>query len=65
MVDARKWVASKLKPRRYGDKLGIGGAEGLPAIKTDVSDRADAFTTGIAGLAARHSAGKGTDETRH
>jgi hypothetical protein len=23
MVDARKWVASKLKPKRYGDKAEI------------------------------------------
>jgi hypothetical protein len=24
-IDARKWVASKLKPKKYGDKLGISG----------------------------------------
>ncbi len=24
-VDARKWVASKLKPKKYGDKMNIGG----------------------------------------
>lgn len=24
-VDARKWVAAKLKPRKYGDKLELGG----------------------------------------
>jgi hypothetical protein len=23
-VDARKWVASKLKPKRYGDKIDVG-----------------------------------------
>lgn len=23
MVDARKWIASKLKPKRYGDKLDL------------------------------------------
>ena len=62
-IDARKWVASKLKPRRYGDKLALGGADDLPGIKTDVADRADAFTKGIAGMVARDKAGKG--ETRH
>lgn len=31
-VDARKWAASKLKPRTYGDKIAVGGAEDLPAI---------------------------------
>ncbi len=31
-VDTRKWIASKLKPKKYGDKLGIGGADDLPAV---------------------------------
>lgn len=26
-VDARKWVASKLKPKKYGDKLDVTSAE--------------------------------------
>ena len=63
MVDARKWVASKLKPKRYGDKLALGGADDLPAIRQEVQERADAFTTGIAGMVSRGKAGKG--ETRH
>ncbi len=29
-MDARKWYASKLKPKRYGDKLGLEGPEGGP-----------------------------------
>lgn len=29
MVDARKWAASKLKPRVYGDKLDLGGSLGV------------------------------------
>ena len=29
-IDARKWVASKLRPKRYGDKLALGGADDLP-----------------------------------
>jgi len=32
-VDARKWVAAKLKPKKYGDKLGIGGDDSMPPIK--------------------------------
>ena len=62
-VDARKWVASKLKPKRYGDKLALGGADDLPAIRQEVQERADSFTTGIAGMVARDKAGK--DDTRH
>lgn len=33
-VDARKWMAGKLRPKVYGDKLAIGGADDLPPIKT-------------------------------
>lgn len=29
-VDARKWVASKLKPKRYGDKLALAGDSESP-----------------------------------
>ena len=30
-IDARKWVASKLKPKKYGDKLGLSGdGDGAP-----------------------------------
>lgn len=36
-VDARKWYLSKLAPKRYGDKVAVGGAEDLPAIKSDIS----------------------------
>jgi len=28
-VDARKWVAAKLKPKKYGDRLDLGGS-GVP-----------------------------------
>ena len=33
-VETRKWVLGKLRPKVYGDKLAIGGADDLPAIKT-------------------------------
>jgi hypothetical protein len=33
-VDARKWAASKLKPKKYGDKLNVGGQEDNP-LKID------------------------------
>lgn len=42
-VDARKWVASKLKPKKYGEKVAIGGAGDLPPIQTlDASKLSDA-----------------------
>ncbi len=60
MVDARKWIASRLKPKVYGDKLAIGGADDLPAIRQVINED-EAFRSGIAGIAARHRAG----ETQH
>ncbi len=60
MIDARKWAASKLRPKVYGDKLALGGADDLPAIKQEVREAADAFTNSIAGLAAQSAAGKAT-----
>jgi hypothetical protein len=34
-VDARKWMAAKLRPRVYGEKLAIGGAADLPPMQTE------------------------------
>lgn len=34
-VDARKWVASKLKPRVYGDKLELGGSVKISSVSDD------------------------------
>jgi hypothetical protein len=31
-VDARKWVASKLKPKKYGDKLELAGDQNSPLL---------------------------------
>lgn len=36
-VDSRKWLAAKMFPKRYGDKVQVGGADDLPAIKQDVA----------------------------
>jgi hypothetical protein len=34
-VDSRKWIASKLKPKRYGDKLALEGVENGAPIKVE------------------------------
>jgi len=34
-IDARKWTAMKLKPKKYGDRLGVEGVEGGAPIKTE------------------------------
>ena len=31
-IDARKWMAGKLRPKVYGEKLAIGGASDLPPV---------------------------------
>lgn len=33
-VDARKWMLSKMVPKKYGERLAIGGADDMPPIKT-------------------------------
>ena len=32
-IDARKWVSSKMNPKKYGEKIGIGQAEDLGPIQ--------------------------------
>ena len=34
-IDARKWTAMKLKPKKYGDRVALEGVEGGAAIKTE------------------------------
>jgi len=41
-VDARKWLAAKMAPKKYGEKLAIGGADDLPPIKTMTDDELNA-----------------------
>jgi hypothetical protein len=31
-VDARRWYAGKVAPKKYGDKLAVGGADDLPPV---------------------------------
>lgn len=38
-VDTRKWIAAKLKPKKYGEKVAVGGADDMPPIQTaDMTD---------------------------
>lgn len=38
-VDARKWLASKMAPKKYGDKLAVGGDDSMPALKIEKIER--------------------------
>jgi hypothetical protein len=60
-VDTRKWIAAKMLPKKYGDKVAIGGAEDLPPIGT-----ADVSETEIARrIAFTLAAGMKPQETTH
>jgi hypothetical protein len=39
-IDARKWVASKLKPKKYGDRIAVAGDAESP-IKVEAEIKAD------------------------
>lgn len=51
-VDARKWVASKLKPRVYGDKLELSGEVGTPTKLSDdqLLERLQRFGVNLPGI---------------
>jgi len=34
-IEARKWTAAKMKPKKYGDRVALEGVEGGAAIKTE------------------------------
>jgi hypothetical protein len=36
-VDARKWYASKLAPKKYGEKLAVGGADDLSPLVVKIN----------------------------
>ncbi|MDH7790720.1 terminase small subunit protein [Ochrobactrum sp. AN78] len=38
-IDARKWLMSKMAPKKYGDKLAIGGDAEMDAIKVQAVKR--------------------------
>jgi hypothetical protein len=43
-VETRLKLLAKWSPKKYGDKLAIGGADDLPAIKSDVTlDPSEAY----------------------
>jgi hypothetical protein len=42
-IEARKWTAAKLKPRKYGDRLALGGDADAPPIKTEETSSSRLF----------------------
>lgn len=58
-IETRKWMAGKMRPKVYGDKVQVSGDPENP-VKHEHEHRidADAFTRRIAGLVARGGADK-------
>lgn len=56
-VDARKWMLSKMMPKKYGDKIAIGGADDLPAIQSTL-DVSGLSTAALAEIMAASDANK-------
>lgn len=48
LIDTQKWRLSKLAPKKYGDRLAIGGADDMPAIKVTAVDLTDDQLAAIA-----------------
>lgn len=55
-IDTRKWLASKLKPKKYGDRVdltnsdgSLTGADALAAARARVSEWKDPAGTAVAG----------------
>ena len=42
-IEARKWTAMKLKPKKYGDRLGVHGVEGAAPIATEETSSSRLF----------------------
>ena len=55
-IDARKWTASKLLPKKYGERMAVEGVEGGAAIKTEDTN-ADRFLEIIRNMEMNKRAG--------
>ena len=53
VIDALKWTAGKLRPKVYGDKVAIGGADDLPPIKSQDMTAADVVAARLAAIKSR------------
>jgi hypothetical protein len=45
-IEARKWTAMKLKPKKYGDKLELAGDPNNP-LKVEVQSEADTYLAAL------------------
>lgn len=62
MIDARKWIACKFAPRKYGDKLTVAGDKDAPLEVKNTIDVSGLSTAALAEIAALAVKG---DKTRN
>jgi len=60
-IDARKWMASKLKPKKYGDRLDLNHSGSIASIPDDALDARLLKLLGKAGTAGT-AGGEGEEE---
>jgi len=54
-VDTRKWMAGKLRPKVYGDKIAVGGDDGMDPIKTEqTGEGVEALKSLVSAIAERN-----------
>lgn len=62
-IDTRKWMAGKMRPKKYGDKHIIGGDAGLDPIETkEVGSPALKLAAYLDGIAKRSGTDSGTPD---
>lgn len=61
-IDTRKWIASKMLPKKYGEKIAIGGASDLGPIKTEEVSPLERINRKLAGIAAGAGAAGDTEQ---
>ncbi len=60
-IDTMKWMLGKMRPKKYGDKLAIGGTDELPPIRTQST--LDVSNLTLEQLDALQAAFKGGDKS--
>jgi transposase-like protein len=58
-VDTRKWALARMNPRKYGEKVQVGGADDLPPVQLDATKLS---TAALREIMAATSAGPATDQ---
>ena len=60
-IDTRKWAMSKLAPKKYGDKLAIGGSKDMDPIETNETGQGIQKLLGLVNGIAERSGNSGDE----